>query len=162
MKDKRRVYYKTNGKVIVYMPLSRIRDGESEQDCLDRVYAKAEKDSQDLLDVAKSKLKVESEKPSPDKKKVAKWKALVEHRKDVLLAGKDYDDVLVSDLPPNYNIETLRGAKGQLLTIDSTVVTQADKRQKIENDLDKELGKANPNAIKALKLQRKLDKRKYD
>ncbi len=76
----------------------------------------------------------------------------------------DYDDVLITDLPDKkvYPVEKWRGNKGNPITIDNTVETDAEKRQKIEDDLDAELAKQNPNAVAALKLQRKLDKREYD
>ena len=76
--------------------------------------------------------------------------------------GLDYDDIDTSQLPVDAERDKWRGSKGNGIHIDNTIVTVREKRQKVEDDLDTELVKSNPNAIKAIKLQRKLDKREYD
>ena len=80
-----------------------------------------------------------------------------------ILVGATYEDINESALP-KYDSATRnkwRKKAGGGVKIDNTVITKAEKIKKIEDNLDAELAKANPDAIKALKLQRKLDKREY-
>ena len=85
-------------------------------------------------------------------------------RKDPSLVSMDSEEKDVRDFPVGYdnsNREKLRGEKGQPLRIDNTVVTQAEKRKTVEDELDAELAKQSPSAVKAIKLNRKLEKKDY-
>jgi hypothetical protein len=73
--------------------------------------------------------------------------------------GIPFDDVNSSTLPVrDKNRDRWRGSKGQDIRIDDTVIL----RQDLFKQLDDELAKPNPDAVKAMKLQRKLDKREHD
>jgi hypothetical protein len=45
--------------------------------------------------------------------------------------------------------------------IDPSIITVAERRQAVVDDLDAELAKELPDAVVALRLQRQLDKREY-
>ncbi len=80
------------------------------------------------------------------------------------LVGATFEDIEKTDLPV-YDSATRpkwRKKAGGGVFIDNNVVTTAEKKQKIEDDLDAELAKTAPNPIAILRLQRKLDKREYD
>lgn len=51
-----------------------------------------------------------------------------------------------------------RGEKGKGIKIDESIITLAEKRQALEDELDAELENPSGNPMKALKLQRRLDK----
>lgn len=77
----------------------------------------------------------------------------------------EYDDVDESQIPDKKYRAKWRGSKGNGVYIDDTVVTEAEKRLVIEQQLDAELAKPIPtltDITNALKLQRKLDTRNYD
>ncbi len=81
-----------------------------------------------------------------------------------ILQGATYEDIEESDLPV-YDSATRskwRKKPGGGVFIDATVITTVEKIQKIEDDIDVELAKPNPDVIAAMRLQRKLDKREYD
>jgi hypothetical protein len=82
--------------------------------------------------------------------------------KESNLEGCDYKDIDDFELPDRAKRNKWRGNKAQGLYIDETVVTEDEKRQVIENDLDSELEKETPDPVKVVKLQRKLTKREYD
>lgn len=77
------------------------------------------------------------------------------------LEGLPYDDVEPSILPDRKDRNKWRGKKGEGIKIDHSVVTMAEKRQAIENELDAELAKATPDLVQVIKLERKLQKRAY-
>lgn len=73
--------------------------------------------------------------------------------------GMEYKDMDTSQLPQNReDRDRWRGTKATGIKIDSTVILRKD----LLKQLDDELAKTNPNAIKALRLQRKIDKREHD
>jgi hypothetical protein len=78
---------------------------------------------------------------------------------DSSLQGLEYEDMDTSQLPDRSNGKRnkWRGAKGQGVHIDESVITAYDIRQQ----LDEELDKSSPNPVTILKLQRKLQKRDY-
>lgn len=79
------------------------------------------------------------------------------------LEGLEFDDVEPDELPSRKDRDKWRGAKGGGIHVDESIVTKAEKRQALEDELDAELAKpeAEVNTAKAMKLQRKLDKRDY-
>lgn len=78
------------------------------------------------------------------------------------LEGLPFEDVDPSTLPQDRkNRDKWRGKKGKGIKVDPSVVTVAEKRQAVEDELDTELAKASPDSVQAIKLQRKLDKRDY-
>lgn len=75
------------------------------------------------------------------------------------LAGLDFEDMDTSQLPQERaKRNKWRGSKGNGVSVDETVVIRED----LIKDLDDELEKPNPDLKKAMKLQRKLDKREHD
>jgi hypothetical protein len=73
--------------------------------------------------------------------------------------GLDYEDIDSYKLPKEReDRDRWRGNKTTGIKIDSKVILRKDIQQK----LDKELSKSEPNVIKAMKLQRKLDKQEHD
>lgn len=74
-----------------------------------------------------------------------------------------FDDFDEKDLPrqDGFNRAKWRGEKGKGVWIDDSVVTEAEKRKAVEDELDAELAKPNTDLKKVAKLQRKLDKRDY-
>jgi hypothetical protein len=79
------------------------------------------------------------------------------------LDGLEYEDVEASELPQG-DKEKRRGAKGQGVYIDESVVTTAEKRQALEDKIDTELAKpeAEVDTAKVIKWNRKLQKGNYD
>ncbi len=78
------------------------------------------------------------------------------------LEGLPYDDVEPSSLPQDRkDRDKWRGKKGEGIKVDSSIITIAEKRQAIENELDAELAKAAPDPVQVIKLERKLQKRDY-
>jgi len=92
------------------------------------------------------------------------WLARIYQETEIELGmqGLPFDDIDRSELPDRSNKMKWRGSKGNGIHIDNTIVTEREKKEAIEADLDAELAKPAPNAIKAMRLQRKLDKREYD
>ena len=162
---KSRVYYLANNELSIVIPAPKSkRIGESEQDWLERVYAKAVSESQKRLDATRFNLLFEQQKSMPNPKKLTGLAKGVEWCENTLLVGKEFDDKTDVDYPSEYNDENrekLRGEKGQPLRIDNTVVTQAEKRKTVEDELDAELAKQSPSAVKAIKLNRKLEKKDF-
>ncbi|HDY67877.1 hypothetical protein LCGC14_2861220 [marine sediment metagenome] len=80
-----------------------------------------------------------------------------------ILVGATYEDINESALPVYASATRNKWRKkaGGGVKIDNSVVTTIEKRKKVEDDLDAELAKPAPNAIAAMRLQRKLDKREY-
>ena len=82
-----------------------------------------------------------------------------------MLVGATYKDMDESQLP-TYDTVTRNKWKpkaGGGVEIDHSVVTRPEKRQILEDTLDAELDKPSPDIKKAMKLQRKLDKKgSYD
>lgn len=79
------------------------------------------------------------------------------------LVGATYEDIEESDLPI-YDSNTRnkwRKKIGGGVHIDHSVVTRVEKKQIVEDNLDNELAKPNPDMKKAMLLQRKLDKGAY-
>jgi hypothetical protein len=73
--------------------------------------------------------------------------------------GLEYDDIDAFELPArDMNRDKWRGSKGQKVKIDNTVKLRHD----VTAELDAELAMVNPDIIKVIKLQRKLDKKEYD
>ena len=143
-----RIWYKGDGTVAVTHPVEKARlKDESDEDFLERVCVKAAKTTQDMLDAEKAK-------PIPNPDKIAKLE------NDVLV-GLPFDDVDPITLPDRKDRMKWRGNKSQGLSVDNTVITLAEKRQAVEDALDTELAKSTPDTIKAMRLQRKLDKRDY-
>ncbi len=82
---------------------------------------------------------------------------------EVGIADLEYVDVLRDSLPANrIDREKWRWqAGGQGIRVAAEVVTRAEARQLLEDQLDAELAKASPSPIVAMRLQRKLDKREF-
>lgn len=77
------------------------------------------------------------------------------------LAGLDYDDIDSSQLPPRADRDKWRGSKAAGLAVDLSVVTVAERRQALEDALDAELAKPNPDPVEAMKMRRNLEKGNY-
>lgn len=77
------------------------------------------------------------------------------------LEGLLYGDIDPTALPDRKDRDKLRGKKGEGIRVDHSIVTMSEKRQAIEDGLDAELAQTNPDPVKAMKLQRKLEKRDY-
>ncbi len=96
----------------------------------------------------------------------SEWLKRIYNKSAALYVGLEYEDIDISQLPQGQDRKgrevKWKGSKGVAITVDNTILTETEKKQKIEDDLDAELAKSNPDAIKALKLQRKLDKKEYD
>lgn len=76
--------------------------------------------------------------------------------------GLPYEDVDKSTLPQDRkDRDKWRGNKESGIYVDHTIVTEQEKRQAVEDQLDAELAKDEPNSVKVIGLQRKLDKRDY-
>ncbi len=119
-----------------------------------RVYYHADDSVSIIIPALKSRRKGESE---------AVWLKRVYEKTEQFRDGLPFDDIDTSQLPPDRKArDKWRGSKGNGVHVDNTIVTVAEKRQKVEDDLDAELAKPAPNAIVAMRLQRKLDKREYD
>ncbi len=81
-----------------------------------------------------------------------------------ILIGATYEDIDESGLPV-YDTITRNKWRKKLtggVEIDHSIVTRPEKRKILEADLDIELDKPNSDIRKAMKLQRKLDKKEYD
>lgn len=165
MTTKRKVYYKPDGQVIIIIPVEKSRmGGESEQDWLDRVYAKTETQANKVLAQVSFDLLVEQQKPFPDIVEVARLQSIVTQAQENNLQDLDKEDKLVSDFPLNYNSTNrhkLRGGLGQPLIIDDTVITDIELKAAMELDLDTELAKASPSSNRVMRMQRKLQKKDY-
>ncbi len=73
--------------------------------------------------------------------------------------GLDFEDINPSQLPQDRKDRNRwRGTKAQGIKVDSTVVL----RQDLLDQLDAELDKPNSDLKKALKLQRRIDKKEHD
>lgn len=81
--------------------------------------------------------------------------------KGMELEGCDYDDIDSSTLPSRQYRDKWRGNKVTGIQIDHSIITEVEKRQSVEDSLDQELIKSNPDLIKIVRLQRKLEKRNY-
>ena len=93
----------------------------------------------------------------------AKWLKRTYEKTSVHKEGLLFDDIDTDDLPQDRSTrDKWRKKTGGGVKIDNTIKTDAEKRQKIEDDLDTELAKPNPDAVKALKLKRKLEKNELD
>lgn len=74
-----------------------------------------------------------------------------------------YDDMEAEGLPPREKNgvsvrNKWRGAKGRGVWVDESVVTRTEKISKIAGELDAELGKNSPDIVRAMRLQRELNK----
>ena len=77
------------------------------------------------------------------------------------LEGLPCEDIDPKTLPSRKYRDKWRGKKGDGIKVDHSVVTKAEKRQLLEDKLDVELDKPTPDPIKAMKLQRQLQKKDY-
>ena len=77
------------------------------------------------------------------------------------LEGLDYDDIEPAELPPRKDRDKWRGEKGQGVHVDESIVTKAEKRQALEDEIDAELAQDVPDLTKVARLQRKLAKKDY-
>jgi hypothetical protein len=68
-----------------------------------------------------------------------------------------FEDKHVDDLPKE-DREKWRGSKGNGVRIDESIKTVQEKRKVVEDALDAELAKPDGDPMKALRLQRKLNK----
>ena len=75
-------------------------------------------------------------------------------------AGHPHENIDKTSLPTT-DRDKWRGAVGQGVNIDPTVVTLRERREAVVADLDAELDSPGGNPMAALQLQRKLDKRDY-
>ena len=75
-------------------------------------------------------------------------------------AGHPHENIDKTSLPTT-DRDKWRGAVGQGVNIDPTVVTSRERRAAVVADLDAELDGPGGNPIEALKLQRKLDTGNY-
>lgn len=79
------------------------------------------------------------------------------------LAGLPYDDIDNSELPPDRSTrEKWRGQQGQGVHVDDTIVTDQDKMDALEVEIDVELAKTNPNFKKLIQAQIKLRRKQLD
>src|SRR3989344_3215996 len=77
-----------------------------------------------------------------------------EMQKNPELANLPHDDVFPSQLPQDRKDRNKWvGSKGQGIQIDHSLVTKAEKIEELENQLDEELNKNNPNSVKVAKLR---------
>ena len=82
-----------------------------------------------------------------------------EMQKNPELANLPYDDIDPSTLPQDRkDRDKWRGAKGQGISIDHSLVTKGEQMQALENKLDEELGKNNPDSVKVAKIQRMIER----
>lgn len=78
------------------------------------------------------------------------------------LAGLPYDDVEKDDLPADRSQrDKWRGSKGAGVYVDESVITEPERRKALEEELDLELERQNPNPVTAIRLQRRLQKKDY-
>lgn len=73
--------------------------------------------------------------------------------------GLDFVDMDASLLPGGDREKWRRN--GNSIIVDDTVVTKAEQKKAVEDELDAELDLETPDVAKALRLQRKLDKKDY-
>jgi hypothetical protein len=157
-----RVVYKLDKTVAVIHPAPKARrSGETESAFLKRVCQKVIKSQGEMIDGVLQKLVVEQEKTAPSQEVIGRLHDQLTEIGE-RLEGLPHDDIEPSELPSRKDRDKWRGKKGQGIYIDHSIITEAEKRQAIEDELDAELTKDNPDAIKAVRLQRKLDKRQYD
>lgn len=76
-------------------------------------------------------------------------------------ANYEYDYIDEDDLPDRKPRQKWRGKKGEGIYIDHSIVTISEKRQAIKDEFDAELTQTNPDLVKAMKLQQKLQNRDY-
>ncbi len=82
--------------------------------------------------------------------------------KDTDLEALPFDVIDKASLPADrLNRDKWRGEKDKGIRIDNSVVTLAERRKAVEDALDVELGKTNADPMKAIRLQRQLEKRDY-
>ncbi len=95
-------------------------------------------------------------------RKVTETKLLNRQHKKIKpeLKALPHEDIELDALPKK-DRDKWRGSKGKGVHVDKKVVTVAEKRQAIEDALDAELAKSNPDAVAVLRLQRQLDKKDY-
>ena len=77
------------------------------------------------------------------------------------LDGLPYDDIDPAALPTRADREKWRGSKGKGVTIDTSVVTSAERRKAVEDSLDAELAKETPDPVQVIGLRRQLDTGAY-
>lgn len=75
--------------------------------------------------------------------------------------GLPFDDIEPDELPDRKDRAKWRGTKEIGVKVDPTIVTKAEKRQAIEDELDAELEKEEPDLKLVAKLQRRLAKKEY-
>ncbi len=70
-----------------------------------------------------------------------------------------HEDILKSQLPPeDTNFDKWRGAPGQGVHVDTTLVTKDEKKAELQQKLDAELAKNAPSSVVVAKLQRLIQK----
>ncbi len=84
-----------------------------------------------------------------------------EMQKNPSLANLPHDDIDPSQLPQDRkDRDKWTGSKGRGISIDRSKVTKNEKMTELQDKLDQELDKNNPNSVKIAKLQRKIEKLK--
>jgi len=79
------------------------------------------------------------------------------------LSHLPFDDMDINDLPKGKGItDKLRGEKGKGVWVDNTVETKREAFDSLNVELDNELDSLNPDAIKALRLQRDKERLKKE
>ena len=103
------------------------------------------------IPLLKAKKKGESEQAFLDR---AYAKAVIENK----FEGFDFDDMDTTDLPDYKKREKWRGNKATGVYIDESIITPAERRQVLVDDLNTEFGKpqSSRNSAKILDLQRRL------
>lgn len=92
----------------------------------------------------------------------AQWLKRVYEKTEVHKRGLLFDDIDTVNLPAYNTRAKWRGSKGQGVKVDDTIVTIPEKIKALEDEMDTELAKTNPNMPKVMRAQRKLDKKEYD
>lgn len=133
--SKVRVVYKPGGEVAVLHPAPNARrKGETEEEQLERYYQQATKRRVD---------------PETGEEVIHK------------LEGLPNEDVPVANLPDRAQRDRWRGEKGQGIVVDPSVITLADRKKALEDELDAEIAAPGGNPMTAMALQRRLDREDY-
>lgn len=83
--------------------------------------------------------------------------------KETIKAGfKDlpYDDFSPEELPDKNMREKWKGEKGKGVWVDHSIVTVGERIKSKQDELDKELEKESPDAVKLIRINRELEKMK--
>lgn len=81
--------------------------------------------------------------------------------KKVGLDDLPYEDMLKTDLPDRKDRAKWRGEKGKGIKIDHSIVTPAEKKKKMEDEINLERAKKPPDMLKLFDLQEGLRKHDY-